>query len=138
MQVPQHRKTSITAGFYIHLLGNVIKRVDVNDGVKDRIVTQQPPAGNIVMKHNPAPRTCSQIYGNLMLGHSIHELMLENFIIPTHDIYVSCSQIPDLSAVTPDEEDNSYHKENNKDVKKSGNKPTHQHVKKLGNNIINK
>jgi hypothetical protein len=52
--------------------------------------------------------------------------------------YVSCSQIPDLSAVTPDEEDNSCHNENNKDAKKSGNKPIHKHVKKLGNNMINK
>jgi len=31
---------------------------------------------------------------------------------------VSCSQIPDLSAVTLDEEENSYHNEKNKDVKK--------------------
>lgn len=45
--------------------------------------------------------------------------------------YVSCSQIPDLSAVTPDEEDNSYHNENNKDVWKSGNKPTHKTCKEF-------
>jgi len=32
--------------------------------------------------------------------------------------YVSCSKIPDLSAVTPGEENDSYHNENNKDVKK--------------------
>ena len=51
--------------------------------------------------------------------------------------YVSCSQIPDLSAVTSDEEDNSYHNKNNKDAKKSGNKPTHKYVKKSGNNMIN-
>jgi hypothetical protein len=50
--------------------------------------------------------------------------------------YVSCSQIPDLSAVTRGKEDDSDHNENNKDVKKSGNKPTHKRVKKLGNNII--
>jgi len=88
MKVPQHRKTSITAGFYIHLLGNVIKRVNVNDGVKDGIITQQPPAGNIITKHNPSPRACSQIYGNLMLGHSIHEPRFGKFIIPTHDIWL--------------------------------------------------
>lgn len=52
--------------------------------------------------------------------------------------YVSCSQIPDLSAATPDKEENSYHNENNKDVKKSGNKPAYKYVKKLGNNILNK
>jgi hypothetical protein len=65
-----------------------------------------------------------------MLGHTIHELRLGKFIIPTHICYVSCSQIPDLSAVTPEEKDNGYHKENNKDAKKSGNKPAHPHVKK--------
>jgi hypothetical protein len=84
MKFPQHRKASITAGFYIHLLGNVIKRVNVNDGVKAGIITQQPPAGNIVRKHNPAPRTCSPIYGNLMLSHSIHKFRFGKFIMPTH------------------------------------------------------
>jgi len=137
MRVPQHRKTSITAGIYIHLLGNVIKRVNVNDGIKDCIITQQPPAGNIVMKHNPALRTCSQIYGNLMLGHSIHELRFGKFIIPTH-IWL-CKLLTDTWSVR------CYTRRGGKQLsqrkeqrcKKAENKPTLKHIKKLGNNIIN-